>query len=102
MSAMDAGVSGMLAEQTRMNAVGNNIANSSTVGYKSSDVLFADELYQILQPGTAPTAQSGGTNPSAIGQGVMVAGTDTDFGQGSLTATGRTTDVAIEGSGFLT
>jgi flagellar hook protein FlgE len=102
MSAMDAGVSGMLAEQTRMNAVGNNIANASTIGFKSSDVLFADELYQILQPGTAPTDGSGGTNPSSVGQGVMVAGTNTDFGQGSLMATGRTTDVAIEGNGFLT
>jgi flagellar hook protein FlgE len=99
---MDAGVSGMLAEQTRMNAVGNNIANANTVGFKTSDVLFADELYQILQPGSAPTAQSGGTNPTAIGQGVTVAGTDTNFGQGSLTATGRTTDVAIDGNGFIT
>jgi flagellar hook protein FlgE len=101
MSALDTGVSGMLAEQIRIDAVGNNIANSSTAGYKSSDVLFADALYQIIQPATGPSAQTGGTDPTAVGQGVLVAGTTSNFGQGSLMATGRTTDVAIDGEGFL-
>jgi flagellar hook protein FlgE len=101
MSALDTGVSGMLAEQIRIDAVGNNIANSSTAGYKSSDVLFADALYQMIQPATAPSGQTGGTDPTAVGQGVVVAGTNSNFGQGSLMATGRTTDVAIDGEGFL-
>lgn len=102
MSALQAGVSGMLAEQTRMDAVGNNIANSNTVGYKSVHVMFADALYQILKPATAPSGLLGGTNAVAVGEGVQVAGMDTNFGQGNLTATGRTTDVAVDGDGFLT
>lgn len=102
MSALDAGVSGMLADQIRIDAVGNNIANAGTAGYKSSDVLFADALYQVIQPATAPSGTTGGTDPTAIGQGVVVSGTNSDFSQGSLMATGRSTDVAIEGDGFLT
>jgi flagellar hook protein FlgE len=91
----------MLAEQTRIDAVGNNIANSSTAGYKSSDVMFTDALYQTIQPATAPSAQIGGTDPTSVGEGVIAAATDSNFSQGSLMATGRTTDVAIEGEGFL-
>ena len=80
MSALDIGVSGMLAQQFRIDAVGNNIANSSTAGYKSSDVIFADALYQQIQPASGPSAQLGGTDPSAVGQGTVVAGTNTNFG----------------------
>ena len=101
MSALESGVSGMLAEQTRMDAVGNNIANSNTVGYKSVDVLFADALYQELKPASAPSALRGGTDALTVGEGVQVASTTTNFGQGALTATGRSTDVAVEGEGFL-
>src|SRR4051812_39189564 len=89
MSALQSGVSGMLAHQTRMDVVGNNIANADTIGFKGERVMFTDALY----------AASSGTE---VGQGVLIAGTQTDYAQGSLTATGRTTDVAIEGEGFLT
>lgn len=101
MSALQSGVSGMLANQARLDAVGNNIANANTVGYKSARVLFSDALYQILEPAGAPTSNVGGTNPNVVGQGVLVAGTDISFNQGNLMATGRTTDLAIDGSGFL-
>src|SRR5947207_12918996 len=101
MSALDTGVSGMLANQTRMDAVGNNIANANTVGYKSERALFMDALYQIINPASAPSATLGGTDPSALGQGVLVSGLDANFAQGSLQSTGRTTDIAIEGQGFL-
>jgi flagellar hook protein FlgE len=90
MSALQTGVSGMLAHQTRMDAIGNNITNSNTVGFKSSRMLFADALYA-----------AGGTD-TEIGQGVLIAAADTNYGQGSMAATGRTLDVAIEGEGFLT
>jgi flagellar hook protein FlgE len=89
MSALETGVTGLMAYQTRMDVVSNNIANASTVGYKSERTLFTDALYQA-------------TLDTSVGQGVMVAGTQTYYGQGSLTATGRTTDIAIEGEGFLT
>jgi flagellar hook protein FlgE len=101
MSALQSGIMGMLAHQLRMDAVGNNIANANTVGYKALRAMFTDAFYQALEQATAPTANHGGTNPSSIGQGVLVAGVDTQFRQGDLMATGRTTDVAIEGDGFL-
>jgi flagellar hook protein FlgE len=88
MSALQTGVTGMLAHQLRMDAVGNNIANSNTIGFKGVSVMFADALYQQMESGS-------------VGQGVLVAGIDTNFAQGSLLATGRTTDIAIEGEGFL-
>jgi flagellar hook protein FlgE len=102
MSALQAGVGGMIAEQTRMDAVGNNIANSNTVGYKSADVIFADALYDVLKPATGPSGQISGTDPVAVGQGVLVTGMNTDFAQGNLMSTGRSTDVAVQGEGFLT
>jgi flagellar hook protein FlgE len=90
MSALQTGVSGMLAHQTRMDAIGNNITNANTVGFKTTRMLFADAFYD-----------AGGTD-APIGQGVLVATADANQGQGSMTATGRTLDVAIEGEGFLT
>lgn len=101
MSALQTGVSGILAHQTRMDAIGNNIANANTVGFKSSRVLFADTLDQVLAPASAPTTNLGGTNPMTLGQGVGIAGIDTKFSQGTLQATGRSLDVAIEGDGML-
>lgn len=101
MSALQAGIMGMLAHQLRMDAVGNNIANANTVGYKTLRVMFSDALYQVVQAATPPGEGRGGTNPSSIGQGVLVSGIEGQFRQGDLMATGRTTDVAIEGDGFL-
>lgn len=99
--ALQSGVSGLLAHQVQMDSVGNNIANASTIGFKGGHALFADTLYQTLRPASAPTPSSGGVNPSAVGSGVQVAGIGTDFSQGALQATGHTTDVAIDGEGFL-
>src|SRR5437660_8860046 len=101
MSALDTGVSGMLANQMWMDAVGNNIANSNTVGYKDERAMFTDALYQLLNPASAPSATLGGIDPSALGHGVLVSGLDSNFSQGELQSTGRTTDIAIEGQGFL-
>jgi flagellar hook protein FlgE len=102
MSALQAGVSGMIAHQLKMDSVGNNIANADTVGYKSSHITFTDALYQMVRPGTAPSGKMGGTNPVTVGQGVLASTMDSNYGQGALLATGRTTDIAIEGEGFLT
>jgi flagellar hook protein FlgE len=100
-NSLEAGVSGMIAHQMRLNVVGNNIANANTVGFKSARALFSDSIYQLLEPASSPSANLGGTDPSSLGQGVNVAGIQTNFGQGSLQGTGRSTDVAVEGEGFL-
>ena len=101
-TALQAGVSGMLAHQTKMDSVGNNIANANTIGFKSTSTQFADMLNHTLYPASASTAQRGGTNPSTIGGGVRVSSLDTNFAQGALQDTGRNLDVAVEGNGFLT
>ena len=95
------GASGLRAQQTQMDVIGNNIANINTTGYKSSRVDFQEALTQTLQDGTAPGEGTGGKNPIQKGMGVQVGSVTTNFDQGSLQNTGRSLDVAINGKGFL-
>jgi flagellar hook protein FlgE len=94
-------ISGLQAHQTKMDTVGNNIANVNTVGYKSSTTVFEDTLSQVLRNGSAPTANTGGTNPAQVGLGVKVAAITTNFSQGSTQSTGRSSDFMINGDGFF-
>jgi flagellar hook protein FlgE len=94
-------ISGLQAHQTMMDVVGNNIANVNTVGYKSSSTDFEDTLSQMLRNGSAPTADSAGTNPAQVGLGVKVGAISTNFTQGSTESTGRDTDFMISGDGFF-
>jgi len=98
---MFSAVSGLRNHQTMMDVVGNNIANVNTSGFKSSNVVFQDVLSQTLRGGGAAGANVGGTNPAQVGLGSRVAGTTTNFGQGALQLTGRSTDFAISGDGFF-
>jgi flagellar hook protein FlgE len=98
---LNAAVSGIDANQTMLDVIGNNIANSNTTGYKSDTAEFEDLLGQQLSSPTAPTTSSGGINPMSVGSGVRVASIGTSFVEGSLEQTGVTTDVAITGNGFL-
>jgi flagellar hook protein FlgE len=94
-------ISGLQAHQTKMDTVGNNIANVNTVGYKSSTTIFEDTLSQVLRNGSAPTGTAGGTNPAQVGLGVKVAEIATNFSQGSTQSTGRSSDFMISGDGFF-
>jgi flagellar hook protein FlgE len=94
-------ISGLQAHQTKLDTVGNNIANVNTVGYKSSQTVFQDTLSQVLSNGSAPTANTGGSNPAQVGLGVKVAGISTNFKQGSAQSTGNSTDFMINGDGFF-
>jgi flagellar hook protein FlgE len=96
-----AAISGLRANQTMLDVTGNNIANSNTTGFKSSQTIFQDTLSQMITGGTAPTANQGGTNPMQIGLGVQVGATNTNFNQGSAQTTGKVTDVMIQGDGFF-
>jgi flagellar hook protein FlgE len=98
---MFSAISGLRAHQTKLDVTGNNIANVNTVGYKSSTTVFEDTLSQVIRNGSAPTAETGGTNPAQVGLGVRVAGITTNFGQGSTQNTGRATDFMISGDGFF-
>jgi flagellar hook protein FlgE len=96
-----AAVSGIDANQTLLDEIGDNIANADTVGYKAGQVEFGDLLSEQIAGATAPGATSGGTNPVAVGSGVLVTSVGTDLTEGSLESTGNPNDVAIQGSGYL-
>lgn len=99
---MYAGVSGMKSNQTKMDVIGNNIANVGTTAFKSGRVRFQDMLSQTQANAQAPIqGGQGGTNPQQIGLGVEVAAIDTIFDGGSMQPTGRDLDFAIEGNGFF-
>lgn len=98
-----AAVSGIQANQTYLDGIGNNIANADTIGYKSSQVQFQDLLAEQISGASGPPAGGGsaGVNPVAIGSGVRVAANQVNLQEGSLEQTGTPTDVAIQGSGYL-
>src|SRR3954451_10961587 len=98
---MFSAISGLKAHQTKLDTVGNNIANVNTVGFKSSQTVFQDTLSQVLSNGSAATETTGGTNPAQVGLGVQVAGIATNFSQGSTQSTSRATDFLISGDGFF-
>ncbi|HJB39717.1 MAG TPA: flagellar hook-basal body complex protein [Candidatus Ruthenibacterium avium] len=98
---MFSGVAGMKAHQTKMDVIGNNIANVNTYGYKSQRALFSDIYYQTLRSGSAGTANRGGISPSSVGYGSTLSGTQVQMSQSSMQNTGFGLDVAITGEGFL-
>ncbi|MDR2633467.1 MAG: flagellar hook protein FlgE [Treponema sp.] len=101
MRSLFAGVSGLQNHQTRMDVIGNNIANINTVGFKKGRVNFQDLLYQQLQGASRPTEEIGGVNPKEAGLGMSVASIDTVHTQGAFQSTGVGTDLAVEGTGFF-
>ena len=77
MRSLYSGVAGLKTHQTKMDVIGNNIANVNTMGFKSSSVLFRDVLYQTTSNATAASATTGGTNASQIGLGTKVSSIST-------------------------
>ncbi|MEA3383958.1 MAG: flagellar hook-basal body complex protein, partial [Campylobacterota bacterium] len=78
------GISGLAAQQTALDNESHNIANVNTIGYKSSRISFADQMYQ-----------------DAIGKGAKVIDAEKVFSQGNMKSTGVAYDIALEGSGFF-
>lgn len=98
---MYSAVSGLKAHQTRMDVIGNNIANVNTVGFKSSRVTFQDVYSQTIKTSSESTGNVGGTNPQQIGLGVHVGTIDTLFTPSGSQRTENPLDVSIEGDGFF-
>src|SRR5258708_3836984 len=100
---MFSAISGLQANSTWLDVIGNNISNTNTVAYKASRVEFADQISQTLFGGTGDNTGSnlGGVNPEQVGLGTRVASITTLFTEGTIQQTGRSTDVAIQGNGFL-
>ncbi len=100
-SALFTGLSGLDVNQTWMQTVGNNIANVNTTAFKATRALFKPQFYVTDSAGSPASAEFGGTNPSQEGLGAMVGALQKDFSQGSITPTGKSTDMAIDGQGFF-
>jgi flagellar hook protein FlgE len=94
-------ISAMQIHQSYLDVISMNISNVNTVAYKSSRVSFEEMLSQTMRYGSAPREGVSGTNPVQIGLGARLAGVDTVFTQGNLRATGKRTDLAIQGRGFF-
>ncbi len=95
------GVSGLSAHQTRMDVIGNNIANVNTYGFKASRVTFSDIYYQTMRNATGGSATTGGNNPSQVGYGVKVGSIDTNMGRSGFQSTDNGLDLSIAGEGFF-
>ncbi|MCR4430511.1 MAG: flagellar hook protein FlgE [Tepidanaerobacteraceae bacterium] len=101
MRSMFSAVTGLKNFQTKMDVIGNNIANVNTVGYKKSRVTFQDTLSQTMRGAASPQGNRGGTNPMQVGLGMNIATIDTIHSPSSFESTGYATDLAIDGDGFF-
>lgn len=95
MRALNSAVTGLQAQQTAMDVIGNNIANVNTDGFKASRTDFSDLFYQTLQGG------SDNTNASQVGYGVKVSGVSKDMSTTGETTTDVPTNLFINGEGYF-
>lgn len=92
---------GVQAQDAKLQAIANNLANVNTVGFKRDRVVFEDLFYQVdAQPG-AQSADNTVSNGVQLGNGTRLVGTQKVFTNGSLQTTSQQLDVAISGAGFL-
>jgi len=104
MKALGIAATGMLAQQTNVDVISNNIANANTTGFKSSRAAFQDLVYQTVHREGALTSEAGTARPTGVdvGLGVHTAGTVRLNTQGGLVATENQLDLAIDGKGYFT
>lgn len=96
------GTTGMNAQQLNMDVIANNLANTSTTGFKKSRADFQDLMYQIMKvPGSQSSADTQTPTGIQIGLGVRPAAVQKIFTEGDIIQTGNELDVAIEGAGFF-
>ena len=104
MRSLFSGVAGLMTHQTRMDVIGNNIANVNTTAYKAQNMVFSDLLYQTTQAasGANGTTGRGGINPRQIGLGAKTGAISTAITrQGFAQSTNNPWDVMIEGDSFF-
>ena len=101
MTSLETGLSGLSANQSKLDVVGNNIANVNTVGFKSSQLDFKTQFSQNFSYGTPPGGDVGGTNPLQVGMGTQAGAISRNFNDGSREVTGVSTNLAMEGNGFF-
>jgi len=102
MKSLFSGVAGLRTHQTKMDVIGNNIANVNTTSFKSQSITFSDLMYQTTQSATAASETKGGVNPRQIGLGSKsgAIGTAIDT-QGATQTTNNPFDMMITGDSFF-
>lgn len=98
---MYSGISGIKSFQTKLDVIGNNIANVNTYGFKKGRVTFKDTMNQMISGASAATQDRGGSNPMQVGLGTTISTIDTIQTGASLQTTGRSLDVGIDGDGYF-
>lgn len=101
---MVAGVSGLRTHQSKLDVIGNNIANVNTWGFKSSSFNFTDAMYSTSIAGASGSVLGGGAggkNASQVGYGVGTGSIQASFGQGAMSPSGNSLDCMIDGTGFF-
>ena len=103
MKALGIAATGMMAQQTNVDVISNNIANANTTGFKSSRAAFQDLIYQSMQREGALTSEAGTARPVGIdiGLGVQTVGTVRLNTQGGMLATENSLNVALDGRGYF-
>ncbi|NLI88831.1 MAG: flagellar hook-basal body complex protein, partial [Epulopiscium sp.] len=103
MRSMYSGVSGLRTHQTKMDVIGNNIANVNTTAFKSQRVTFNEVFSQTLQSASSANDETGrgGLNPMQVGLGVNVSSIDMLMTQGAAQRTDNPFDLMIDGDGFM-
>ncbi|MEO6864671.1 MAG: flagellar hook protein FlgE [Gemmatimonadaceae bacterium] len=94
-------VSGLRNNQTRMDVIGNNIANVNTTAFKAGRANFTESFSQVLSGATRPGTNTGGINSMAVGLGSTLSSIDTVFTQGNRETTNVTTNLAVQGNSFF-
>ena len=103
MKALGIAATGMLAQQTNVDVIANNIANANTTGFKSGRAAFQDLIYQSTSTAGALTSEDGTARPvgTDIGLGVQAAGVIRHNTQGGLVQTENQLNMAIDGNGYF-
>ncbi|SON56216.1 Distal rod protein [Hartmannibacter diazotrophicus] len=103
MKALNVAATGMMAQETNVNVIANNIANMRTTGYKRQRADFQDLFYQNLRRQGSQTSDAGTVVPAGVqvGSGVRVVATPRIMSQGDIEQTDKETDLAIRGEGFF-
>lgn len=97
---MYAAIAGLKTHMSKLNVVGNNIANVNTNGYKSQRTVFRDALYTMYSGGSDGTTTTGSKNPSQIGYGSQVSSIDLNMTTGNYSP-GNAMDCMLYGDGFF-
>ena len=95
------GVAGLTTHQTRMDVIGNNIANVNTYGFKASRTTFRDIYYQTSIRPTSGSASFGGNNAAQVGYGVQIGSIDKDMSQSNGQGTNKVFDMMLDGDGMF-